>query len=125
MDDRMIYSKVLELLYEGLKTEKHNKFKNDKLGERNYLVGELYPDVLMLNKETENVDFIVEIVLSKKYDSKTILEKWKPLSELGSVFYLLVPNNEINKIEKILIENNLKIRVGTYEIRNNEANIKF
>lgn len=121
----MIYSKVLELLYEGLKTEKHNKFKNDKLGERNYLVGELYPDVLMLNKETENVDFIVEIVLSKKYDSKTILEKWKPLSELGSVFYLLVPNNEINKIEKILIENNLKIRVGTYEIRNNEANIKF
>lgn len=125
MDEKTIYSKVLELLYEGLKTEKHNKFKNDKLGERNYLVGELYPDILMINKETENVDFIVEIVLSKKYDSKTILEKWKPLSELGSVFYLLVPNNEKNKIEKTLIENNLKIRVGTYEIRNNEANIKF
>lgn len=125
MDEKTIYSKVLELLYEGLKTEKHNKFKNDKLGERNYLVGELYPDILMINKETDNVDFIVEIVLSKKYDSKTILEKWKPLSELGSVFYLLVPNNEKNKIEKTLIENNLKIRVGTYEIRNNEANIKF
>jgi hypothetical protein len=125
MDEKQIYSKVLELLYEGLKTEKHNKFKNDKLGERNYLVGNLYPDVLMINKETENVDFIVEIVISKKYDSKTILEKWKPLSEIGTVFYLLVPNNEKAKIEKILIENNLKIRVGTYEMRNNEANIKF
>lgn len=125
MDEKQIYSKVLELLYEGLKTEKHNKFKNDKLGERNFLVGNLYPDVLMINKETENVDFIVEIVISKKYDFKTILEKWKPLSEIGSVFYLLVPNNEKAKIEKTLIENNLKIRVGTYEIRNNEANIKF
>jgi hypothetical protein len=125
MDEKQIYSKVLELLYEGLKIEKHNKFKNDKLGERNYLVGNLYPDVLMINKETENVDFIVEIVIGKKYDSKTILEKWKPLSEIGSVFYLLVPNNEKSKIEKTLIENNLKIRVGTYEIKNNEANIKF
>lgn len=125
MEEKQIYSKVLELLYEGLKTEKHNKFKNDKLGERNYLVGNLYPDILMINKETENVDFIVEIVIGKKYDSKAILEKWKPLSELGSVFYLLVPNNEKSKIEKTLIENNLKIRVGTYEIKNNEANIKF
>jgi hypothetical protein len=80
----------------------------------------------MINKETENVDFIVEIVLSKQYNNnKIIFEKWKPLSEIGSVFYLLVPNNEKNKIEKIIIENNFKIRIGTYEIKNNNVNINF
>ena len=126
MEEKEVYEKVLTSLYEGLKTEKHNEFKNNKLGERNYLVGELYPDVIMINKETENVDFIVEIVLSKQYNNnKIIFEKWKPLSEIGSVFYLLVPNNEKNKIEKIIIENNFKIRIGTYEIKNNNVNINF
>jgi hypothetical protein len=68
----------------------------------------------------------VEIVLSKQYNNnKIIFEKWKPLSEIGSVFYLLVPNNEKNKIEKIIIENNFKIRIGTYEIKNNNVNINF
>lgn len=125
MDEKEIYNKVLERLFEGLKTDKHDKFKNDKIGERNFLVGDLYPDILMINKETENVDFIVEIVISKNYDNKTIFEKWKPLSELGTVFYLLVPNNEKNKIEKIILENNFKIRVGTYDIRKNEVIINF
>lgn len=125
MDEKEIYSKVLERLYEGLKTENHNKFKNDKLGERNYLVGDLYPDIIMINKETENVDFVVEIVLNKQYNNKIIFEKWKPLSELGSVFYLLVPSNEKVKIEKIILENNFKIRIGTYDFRKNEVNINF
>ena len=72
MEEKEVYEKVLTSLYEGLKTEKHNKFKNNKLGERNYLVGEIYPDVIMINKETENVDFIVEIVLSKQYNNNKI-----------------------------------------------------
>lgn len=124
MTDKGIYSKVLEKLFDGLKTEIHNKYKNDKLGDRNYLVGNLYPDVLMINKETENVDFIIEIVL-EKIDKKILIDKYKPLSEIGSVFYLLVPKNEKIKVEKTLLENNLRIRVGTYDFRNNQVKINF
>lgn len=124
MTEKEIYAKVLEKLFDGLKTENHNKYKNDKLGERNYLVGDLYPDVLMINKETDNVDFIIEIVL-EKFDKKTLIDKWKPLSEIGSVFYLLVPKNDKIKIEKTLVDNNLRIRVGTYDFKNNQININF
>lgn len=124
MKEKEIYTKVLQSLYEGLKTEKHEKFKNDRLTERKFAVGNLYPDILLTKKDSKEVDFIIEIVVSSYSNKETLEKKWKPLSEAGPTFYLVVPKNQHKTIEKWCTEEKLKVRFGTYEIGNN-VELKF
>lgn len=125
MNEKEIYSKVLEVLYEGLITERHDKFKNDRLGERKFPIFDLYPDVIMTKKDTQEIDFIVEIVSDKHANKETLHKKWKPLSETSPTFYLLVPKNKYKIIESWCLEEKMKVRFGTYELKSNNVELKF
>jgi hypothetical protein len=65
MEKKEIYRKVLDRLYEGLKIDRHDKFQNDRLGERKFAVDNLYPDILLTKKGTNDIEFIIEIVVKE------------------------------------------------------------
>lgn len=125
MEEKQLYSKILEKLFNGLKTDNHSKFKNDRLSERKFAVNDLYPDIILTKKDSNEIDFIIEIVVKSHLKKDVLLEKWKPLSESGSNFFLLVPKVDRNTIEKWCSEEKMKFRIGTYELISNEIDIKF
>jgi hypothetical protein len=125
MLEKEIYSKVLEKLYDGLKTENHEKFKNDRLAERKFAVKNFYPDIILTKKGTKDIEFIIEIVIKSHLNKITLFEKWKPLSEAGPTFYLLVPKEDKQNVEKWCNEEKLKVRFGTYELKSNNLEINF
>ena len=126
MEEKEIYSKVLQSLYEGLKTDKHEKFKNDRLSERKFAIGNLYPDIILTKKDSKVVDFILEIVVPSYSNKETLFKKWKPLSEVGPTLYLVVPKLKHKTIEKWCTEEKLKLRFGTYEVEGgNNVELKF
>ena len=126
MNEKELYKKVLDELFNGLKTDNHQKYKNDRLGERNFAIGELYPDIIMTSKDSNEVSFIIEIVTDTHLNIDTLNKKWKPFSELGLNFYLLVPKSKLKLIENWCNEEKMKVRFGTYEAKNNnEIELKF
>ncbi len=125
MEEKELYSKILSRLYEGLKTENHSKFKNDRLSERKFAVNNLYPDIILTKKDSMDIQFIIEIVIKSHLNKESLIKKWKPLSEAGVIFYLLVPKASRSLVENWCIEEKIKFRIGTYELISNEIDIKF
>jgi hypothetical protein len=125
MEEKEVYVKVLDELFEGLITERHDKFKNDRLGERKFPIVDLYPDVIMTKKDTHEIDFIVEIVTDNYANKETLYKKWKPLSETSPTLYLLVPKSKHKIIESWCAEEKMKVRFGTYEFKSNDVELKF
>lgn len=125
MEEKEIYSKVLERLFSGLRTDKHDKFKNDRLGERKFAVDNLYPDVILTKKGTDTIDFIIEVVVPEHLNKESLQKKWLPLSQKGTSLYLLVPKDNLKIIEQWCDDQKMKVRFGTYELKNQEAEIKF
>lgn len=125
MKDKEIYKKVLDKLYKGLKTEKHDKFKNDRLTERKFSVGDLYPDIIITKKNSDTIDFIIEIVVKEHINNESLTKKWKPLSEIGSRLFLLVPKSNLKQIEKWCEDEKISTRFGTYQIKGDKVIIKF
>ena len=125
MDEIEIYKKVLTRLFEGLGTEKYDKFKNDRLAERKFAVDNLYPDIILTKKGTKTIDFVIEIVMKEHLNQYSLLNKWVPLSKHEFSFYLLVPKTALKQIEKWCNEQKIIVRFGTYEIKNNEPIINF
>jgi len=125
MKEEEIYLKVLDRLFKGLKIEKHEKFKNDRLGERKFAINDLYPDIIMTKKNSDEVDFIIEIVIPSYVNKDTLFKKWKPLSQVGSTLYLVVPKAQHKVIEKWCNEEKAEARFGTYEFKNENVELKF
>ncbi len=125
MNEKEIYEKVLNKLFNGLKTDKHTKYKNDRLSEKQYAVNNLYPDIIMTKKDTDEIDFIVELVVKSHISTEVLNKRWKPLSNTGANFYLLVPKSEKNVVENMCNEERLRFRIGTYVIKNDDVELKF
>lgn len=125
MEEKEIYSKVLERLFVGLNTNKHDKYKNDRLSERMYAVDNLYPDIILTKKGTKTIDFIIEIVVNRFITKDSLLKKWLPLSKKGPTYYMVVPKNKLNQVRNWCDAQKMQVRYGTYEIKNGNAEINF
>lgn len=125
MDEIDIYEKVLTRLFEGLKTERHDKFKNDRRDERKFAVDNLYPDIILTKKDSKTIEFMIEIVVKEHINQTVLLEKWLPLSKKGPTYYLLVPKQNLKQVQKMCGDRKIQVRFGTYEIKDQEAEIKF
>jgi len=125
MEEKEIYTKVLNRLFEGLGTEKHDKFKNDRLEERTFAVDNLYPDIILTKKGTDTIEFVIEIVTKEHLNQNSLLNKWVPLSKHDYTLYLLVPKTALKQVEKWCNEQKIIVRFGAYEIRNTETEINF
>lgn len=125
MDEKEIYQKVLTRLFDGLRTEKHDKFKNDRLDERKFAVDDLYPDIILTKKDSTTIEFMIEIVVKEHINKTSLLNKWLPLSKKGPTYYLLVPKQNLKQVQKMCDDQKIQVRYGTYEIKQDSTEIKF
>jgi phage gp16-like protein len=125
MEETKIYEKVLKKLFDGLSTEHHEKYKNDKFSERKFSINDLYPDIILTKKDSKEVQFIIEIATEESVIKENINLIWKPLSDIGPTFFLVVPKSKHKVVEKWCIDEKLKVRFGVFEEKNDGIDLKF
>ena len=77
-----------------------------------------FPDVILANKESGDIDFVIEI--KKNGDIANDAQKLKELSHLSSTLYILVPQSELKNAKLVADLNGIKARFAWYEL--NETN---
>jgi len=82
----------------------------------NTRIGVLYPDIILTPTNSNNVQFIIEVETSDTVNASEALSQWKSYSNLGGIFYLLVPQASRILAENICRQHGIRARFGTYSI---------
>lgn len=95
--------------------------------EKNAGIGENYPDVIMTEKGTNKVKFILEIETNNTVTFEEANSQWKKYSdEINATFYLVVPQHLLNKATTLCQQIGINVRFATYVVNNsNIVSFKF
>lgn len=92
--------------------------------EKHAHIGDNYPDVIMTEKGNNTVKFILEVEVSSSVTQEEAERQWKKYAnEINATFYLVVPENSLEKAKKLCQNNNINSRFATFTV--NGENIKF
>ncbi len=125
MNKTNIYQRVLDKFYRGINTEHHDRFKNNRFGECLFAVNGLYPDIILTERETKIIEFIIDIAIEDDINNRDSLDKWKQLSQNGVSFWIIVPKNRLNLFETWALKEKIKVLFGTYEVKETDVKIKL
>ena len=93
--------------------------------EKNAGIGDNFPDVIVVEKGTKTVRFILEIETEKSITLNEANSQWKKYSnEINATFYLVVPKNLLIKATQISQQVGINVRFATYSIDGNNV-VKF
>lgn len=93
--------------------------------EKNAGIGNNFPDVIMVEKGTKTVRFILEIETEESVTKDEANSQWKKYSdEIEGTFYIVVPKNLLIKATQISQQIGINVRFATYSIDSNNV-VKF
>lgn len=122
-DYQSLHDNIIQIAFSNLDKINHDVYINP--GEhKNTNVNGLYPDIIITNKGERNVKFIIEVETQDSINQNEV-SQWTDYSKLGGQFYLLVPKNMKDTAELLCRQNNIKARVGTYNLENSKIIIKY
>lgn len=94
--------------------------------EKNAGIGDNYPDVIMTEKGTTNVRFILEVETEASVTWEEAINQWKKYStEINATFYLVVPQQLLNKAIILCQQAGINVRFASYLNNNSSLDIKF
>ena len=108
-----IHDRVIDEIQKVLNQLNYDIYTNPGQ-EKNVSIGENYPDIIMTEKNRENVEFILEV---ETEDSITIIEanQWKKYTkEINATFYLVVPEQYLSKAQRLCQQVGVNARFATY-----------
>ncbi len=114
--NQTLHDRVVQTAYNNLNKTAHDVYVNNGGMRITSVYGE-YPDIIITPKGSNSVQWIIEI---ETVDSITDTEasQWKVYSNLGGIFYILVPRQSRILVETICLKHGIKARYGTYQIDN-------
>ncbi len=94
--------------------------------EKNAGIGDNYPDVIMTEKGTTKVRFILEVETEASVTWEEAINQWKKYStEINATFYLVVPQQLLNKAIVLCQQAGINVRFASYSNSNGSLDIKF
>lgn len=94
--------------------------------EKNAGIGDNYPDVIMTEKGTRTVKFILEVEVTESVTQDEAIRQWKKYAtEINASFYIVVPIQSLNKAKELCQKNNINARFATFLLRNNNLIFNF
>jgi len=105
-------------------TGKYKVFTNPGQ-EHNVAVGGFYPDIIITNKDSETVRFVIEVeTISSIKESE--VSQWRDYAKLGATFYLLVPYSNLETAKRLCAEGKVTASFGYYwRDEQNKINISY
>lgn len=85
--------------------------------EKNAGINDNYPDIIMTEKGTNTVKFIIEVETADSITQDEAVSQWKKYAtEIDSTFYLLVPTSSLSKANELCKKNGVNVRFAYYSI---------
>jgi hypothetical protein len=76
-----------------------------------------YPDIIMTNKGTTDVTFIIEVETTDSINLTEAENQWKKYAtEIKTTFYLLVPESSARKANDLCMQLGINVRFALYSI---------
>lgn len=118
------HDKVIEIAASNLR----NNFTvyTNTAGNRNTSVGNQYPDIILTPKNSNTVNFIIEVETTDSVNAHEAYNQWKDYSKLGGTFYLLVPRESRSLAETLCKKYEIPAKYATYWVDlNNYLQINY
>lgn len=114
--DANVHDKVISEIRNVLNQKDFDIYTNPGQ-EKNAGIGNNYPDVIMTAKGTPKVRFILEIETDASVTWEEAVNQWKKYSkEINATFYLVVPQQLLNKAVTLCQQAGVNVRYITYTI---------
>ena len=119
----MEHDKVIKFIEQDLSRRYSAKYKvlTNVRGSRDWHIGDLFPDIIILSRDNDAVLFIVEVETADSIADKETVQQWKKYASLPGTFYAIVPNHELEKAKNLASLNDVKIRFGSYRYSDNNV----
>ncbi len=117
------HDNVIRNAYDNLDKINHSVYINPNQ-QKNTNINGNYPDIIITLKGNNNVKFIIEVETADSVNSSEV-QQWRTYSQLGGIFYLLVPASSKSLAELLCRQNGVKARFGTYTIQNGRYIINY
>jgi hypothetical protein len=122
-DYQAVHDTIIQEAFNNLDKVNHDVYINP--GTQNATsVNSLYPDIIITSKGDKNVKFIIEVETQDSINLNEV-EQWKQYSQLGGIFYLLVPRDMKATAEILCHQNEVKARIGIYYYESSRIIIKY
>ena len=113
-----IHDKVIEVAAENLRQTNNYLVYTNPGTQHNTRIGNLYPDLILTPLNSNNVQFIIEVETADSVNANEALSQWKAYSNLGGIFYLIVPQESRILAENIFRQYGIQVKFGTWTINN-------
>jgi hypothetical protein len=122
----LLHDRVIREAVNFLNQEHYDIYTNPGQ-EKNAGINDNYPDIVMTEKGTTTVKFIIEVETSDSITQFEAETQWKKYAtEINSTFYLLVPANSVNKTNEMCKKLGVNVRFAQYTVDlNNNISINF
>lgn len=88
------------------------------LGEEQNYIGQMFPDLIFLDKTTEKPLFIIEV--RKNGNIAPCIQQWKSALSIPATLYIIVPEPDMPTAKSVAQVVGLQTRFGHYTIDNND-----
>lgn len=120
-----LHDRVVKEIVNHLNQTKYDIYTNPGQ-EKNAGIGDNYPDVIMTEKGTKTVKFILEVEIADSITQEEAERQWKKYAtEINASFYIVVPIQSLNRAKELCQKNNINARFATFLLRNNNLIFNF
>jgi len=114
---------VIQAAFNNLDKVNHQVYTNPNQQKSTSINGQ-YPDIIITPKNDKTVKFVIEVETADSVNTNEAAQ-WRTYSQLGGVFYLLVPLQSKALAELICRQNSIKARFGTYTVQGGKYVISY
>ena len=94
--------------------------------QKNAYIGTAYPDIILANKNTNYIEYVIEVETAETVIAHEAANQWKAYSQLPGTFYLLVPRETRQNAGFLCIQYGIQAKFATYWIdSNNNIQIQY
>lgn len=120
-----IHDKVVCDIVSHLNTETYDVYINPGQ-EKNAGIGDNYPDIILTEKSSTTVRFIMEVETVESVSQEEAMRQWKKyVSEISATFYLVVPVSSLKKAKDLCQREGINARFTTYSVDGNTITYDF
>lgn len=91
------------------------------LGKEEYFISSIFPDLILKNKQTGTIMFIIEV--KKNGEVAKCLQQWKTVNNIPAILYLFVPALELSNAKAVAQAIGIQVKFGSYEFVEDEIKI--
>lgn len=104
-----------DLVVAFIRDSQSDRFKVlDNLGKEEHYISQMFPDIILLSKQTNEPAFIIEVKNNGKI--APCIQQWKTIQNIPATLYIIVPEADFETAKSIAQVVGLQARFGRYNI---------